>query len=462
MFGTYLHYAAAALVAVPLLMSAYFGVRLLLARGNHEILAGRIVLGGMGINLCVAAAMVVMMVSQNTWHFLVNLGSWVSIPDLHYHFVVKLQVDALSLTFVFLSLILCGTIARFALRYLHRESGFERFLFLFAMFVFGMMLTSMAGTIETLFAGWEVVGLSSAFLVAYFQEREMPAVNGVRVWSIYRIADAAFLIATIALHHMHGEGDFTAICGAGPWPGGTSTIVGRPAFAVGLLLLIAAAGKSALVPFSGWLPRAMEGPTPSSAIFYGALSVHLGAFLLLRVEPLIDQSPLLGGLIVAVGLVTSALAALATSVQSDIKSLLSYASLVQVGIIVAEIGLGMRIIPLLHLVGHAFLRTLQFLRAPTLLHDYHALENAIGGQLPRRPGFWARLVGPGGRLAFYRLGIERGHLDDLIDRFAVHPFVMLFRGCDRLERRLQQWLAGRPTPPARKPAAVTDSWESHL
>ena len=154
-----------------------------------------------------------------------------------------------------------------------------------------MVVASLAGTIETLFLGWELVGLSSALLVAFFHERAAPVINGQRVWSVYRISDAAFLLAAVALHHVSGEGDFAALTGAGPWPEGVATLSPGQALGVGLLLLVAAAGKSGLVPFSGWLPRAMEGPTPSSAVFYGALSVHLGAFLLLRVSPILDLSP---------------------------------------------------------------------------------------------------------------------------------------------------------------------------
>ena len=117
--------------------------------------------------------------------------------------------------------------------------------------------------------------------------------------------------------------------------------------------LVAAAGKSALVPFSGWLPRAMEGPTPSSAIFYGALSVHLGAFLLLRVSPILEQSLLLSGAVVVIGLASAVFGAVVARVQTDIKSALAFASLTQVGIIVAEIGFGFRYIALIHIIGHA-------------------------------------------------------------------------------------------------------------
>src|SRR5205807_2103872 len=121
---------------------------------------------------------------------------------------------------------------------------------------------------------------------------------------------------------------------------GVAVVSSKQALVIGLLLLLAAAGKSALVPFSGWLPRAMEGPTPSSAVFYGALSVHLGAFLLLRAGPLLAAAPLLAVAVVFLGLVTSIFAYLAGSVQTDIKSALSFASLSQVGLIVAEIGVG--------------------------------------------------------------------------------------------------------------------------
>jgi NAD(P)H-quinone oxidoreductase subunit 5 len=207
-----------------------------------------------------------------------------------------------------------------------------------------------------------------------------------------------------------------------------------------LLLLAAAAGKSALVPFSGWLPRAMEGPTPSSAVFYGALSVHLGAFLLLRFSPMIEGSILLSGFIVALGLITALYAYLVGSVQTDIKSALSFASLSQVGIIVAEIGLGFRYVALVHLLGHACLRTLQFLRAPTLLHDYHTLENAIGEHLPRAGAPWRGIKRH--HVWLYRFALERGYLDSMLLNGVVVPFIGFFRGCDALERRWTDFLAG--------------------
>jgi NAD(P)H-quinone oxidoreductase subunit 5 len=340
-----------------------------------------------------------------------------------------------------LSFLLCGTIAAFATRYLHRERGYNRFFVLYALFVLGMVLTALAGTIETLFAGWELVGLSSVLLVAFFQERPAPVRNGLRVWVVYRVSDAALLLAAIVLHHLQGEGDFDQLLGVSPWPEGHAAVAGTPALVVGLLLVIAAAGKSALVPFSGWLPRAMEGPTPSSAVFYGALSVHLGAFLLLRISPILEASVWLSAVVVVLGFTTALYAYLAGSVQTDIKSALAFASLVQVGLIVTEVGLGFRYLALVHLLGHACLRTLQFIRAPTLLHDYHLLENALGEHLPRSGGPFNQ-ASQQVRAWLYRFSLERGCLDALLTKYVVAPFVVLFRWCDARERRWTDFLAG--------------------
>ena len=328
---------------------------------------------------------------------------------------------------------------------MHREKGFNRFFTLLSLFVVGMVTTSLAGTVETLFTGWELVGLSSALLVAFFHERPAPSTNGLHVWIVYRVSDAALLLASVALHHMKGEGDFDQFL-TGQWPQGSTFLEPNQAFFVGLLLLVAAMGKSAMVPFSGWLPRAMEGPTPSSAIFYGALSVHLGAFLLLRFSPIIELSPVLQALIVIVGLSTALFATFAGTVQTDIKSALSFASMSQVGLIFAEIGLGFRYIALIHILGHGCLRTLQFLRAPTLLYDYRTMEDAIGERLPQFSAAWLNQAPENVRLWYYRIALERGYMDAYLKDYFVRPFLATFRRFDQLERRWTQMLSGKQQP----------------
>ncbi len=445
----------ATVVAAPAALVLFLGAA---AAGTRpaERAAGRAVAAAVVVGLAAALAVLVGMLATGTRHVVVDCGDWVDIglppagghaepggaAEAHYQFAVKFVFDRLSVPFVALTFVLCGTVGAFSTRYLHREPGYNRFFVLFALFLLGMVVAALADTIETLFFGWELVGLSSALLVGFFQERAGPARNALRVWVVYRVADAALLLAAVALHHTAGEGDFDKILGADPWPGGAAAVTATQALVVGGLLLIAAAGKSALVPFSGWLPRAMEGPTPSSAVFYGALSVHLGAYLLLRVGPILDAAPALSAVVCVLGLVTAGYAALVGRVQTDIKSALSFASLAQVGLIVAEIGAGWRYVPLVHLLGHACLRTLQFLRAPSALQEHRMHEDATGGRLTPR----ARPAGRAGGWV-YRFALERGYLDALLAVLIVDPFTRLFRGLDALERRATAALAGAPAPP---------------
>jgi len=433
--------ACGTLVAlIPIALLAILGLASLLPKRPSERTVG--LLTSSSTVACLLSSLVVLgfMLTSGERHVAIEIGEWVSIP--HFNLAVKLVFDRLSVAFVLLTFVLCGVIGSFATQYLHRDKGYFRFFVLFALFQAGMVIASLAGNIEVLFAGWEMVGLSSALLVAYFQDRPAPPRQGLHIWIVYRVSDAALLGAAVAMHHLTGSGDFDHIFGEVPWPNEDSHVTPAQGMFVGSLLLVAAAGKSALIPFSGWLPRAMEGPTPSSAVFYGALSVHLGAYLLLRASPLLDASPLLSGAVVALGLLTAVYAYLAGSVRTDIKSALSFASLVQVGIIVAEIGLGLRYIALVHLLGHACLRTVQFLRAPMLLHDYHTLENALGEHLQPPGGPLGRLLPSRFKLWLYRFGTERGYLDSFLYSFVVTPFVRVFQSFDALEHRWARLLRG--------------------
>lgn len=444
-------------IGAPTLLVAVLGLSLLIDKPFKERTTGRLVELAVVSGLLASIGVLIIMLVTGTRHVPIELGNWVHIHDV-YHFSIKFVFDRLSVPFAILSFVLCGTVGAFANRYMHREPGFNRFFMLYAIFLMGMLVTSLADTIETLFAGWELVGLSSALLVAFYHERQSPVRNGLRVWSVYRLSDAALLAAALLLHHLHGEGDFDRLLGAGSWPDGDAVISDSQALLVGGLLVVAAAAKSALVPFSGWLPRAMEGPTPSSAVFYGALSVHLGAFLLLRVSAILDHSPALCWIVIALGLATSVFATFAGRVQTDIKSALSYASLTQVGIIVAEIGFGLRYIALIHIIGHGCLRTLQFLRAPTLLQDYRGIENALGSQVGgrREQDQW---IPASLRAWFYRLSFDRGYLDSMLGILFVEPFLRIFRWCDAAERRWTDFLSGgrsRESDLVTHPSAMSD------
>lgn len=451
------HLLGVLVVTAPAVLLAVLGVTTLLGRTLSERATAWWTEACVVAGLLAATGILGLMLATGSRQVPIEFGDYIHIPQEGFHFHLKFVFDRLSVPFVLMSFILIGTIGAFGNRYLHREPGYRRFFLFYAIFLLGMVTATLAGTIETLFVGWELVGLSSALLVAYFHERPNPVRNGQRVWSVYRLADAAFLMAAVALHHVRGGGEFSGLMGEGPWPQGHAALTANQALGVGLLLLLAAAGKSGLIPFSGWLPRAMEGPTPSSAVFYGALSVHLGTFLLLRVSPVLEQSVWLCAAVVTVGLLSALLGSLAGRVQTDVKSALAFASLTQVGIITAEIGCGLRYVALVHIIGHACLRTLQLLRAPSLIRDYHALENALGERLNHlRPAdeHWlpARF-----RTAVYRFALERGYLDAWLDRWFTRPFLALFRGCNRLEHAWTSWLTGDVAPAPYVPSSGIDA-----
>src|SRR5262249_12342072 len=175
----------------------------------------------------------------------------------------------------------------------HRERGYFRFFVLLHLFAFGSLLAFAAGSFDLLAAGWEIVGITSVLLIGFFQLRPAPVENALRVFAVYRACDIGLLVGVFAMHHWAGTATFTS---------GFPLLTGSQGLIVSLLLLLAASGKAAQVPFSGWLPRAMEGPTPSSAIFYGAISIHAGAYLLLRMQPTLARSAPASALVILIGL----------------------------------------------------------------------------------------------------------------------------------------------------------------
>jgi NADH-quinone oxidoreductase subunit L len=353
----------------------------------------------------------------------VTFGNWFAVHD--YRFPLVLMADRLSLPFLALTVMLSGLIGQFSATYLHRERGFFRFFLLLHLFAFGSLLAFAAGSFDLLAAGWEIVGITSVLLIGFFQLRPTPVENGLRVFAIYRACDIGLLVGIFAMHRYAGTTVFSR---------GFPMLSGIQGMTVCLLLLLAAAGKAAQVPFSGWLPRAMEGPTPSSAIFYGAISIHAGAYLLLRVQPMLAHSKLASALAVLIGVATAAHGTIVGRASADAKTSLAYASLTQAGVVFVEIGLGWTSIAVVHILGHATVRTMQLLRAPSMLHDYHQMHSAIGGEVSPAGRRLEDLLPEGVQLWLYRWAFDRGHLDTILDHWVIDPLLEVSRIFAKLDR----------------------------
>lgn len=390
----------------------------LLGWNGREKLLSRVTLTTYSLLTAGVAALAWRMWRDGTPVLTVSHGDWFKVGE--YGFPIALLFDRLSLPMAALTIVLVGIVGSFSVRYLHRDPGYFRFFLLLHLFGFGSLLVFTAASLDLLVAGWELVGITSVLLIAFFQYRKEPVRNALRVFGTYRVADVFMLLAVFLAHHWFGTAMWRELF-PGEWPAHGHRMHGAGGAAVCLLLILGACGKSSQGPFSGWLPRAMEGPTPSSAVFYGAISVHAGAYLLLRIQPLIAESRVATGFLLFVGVTTAFLATLIHRTCADAKTSLAYASMTQLGLIFTEVALGWTTLALLHTIGHAVARTAQFLRAPSMLHDYHRLHAAAGGQLAETGTHYDSFVPKRAQLWLYALGLERGCYDALLERFLLRP-----------------------------------------
>lgn len=337
--------------------------------------------------------------------------------------------DTLAALFLGMATIITGLVFLFSRYYMHREQGFQRFYYTILLFFAGISFITLADTFAVLLIGWEFIGISSVLLIAFYRDRYLPARNALKVFSVYRIADAVLLLAIWYAHNtLEGSVKFSEL----------SAIVaahGSQFAVLGLLVCIAALIKSAQFPFSYWLPRAMEGPTASSAIFYGALSVHIGLFLVLRTYPLWEDSLWLRAFLMVSGAVTVIVATLIARVQSSIKTQIAYASITQIGIMYIEIAAGLPWLALLHFVSNASLRTYQLLISPSiagyLVHDQFFHFTPPPQRIDNTP--LGRM-----RATAYVLGIKEWDMNSAATRYVWAPLKSIGRRFAVLDRPLAQ------------------------
>ena len=409
---------------LPLLAVVINGARVLLGRANGDAaepltarLSSLAAFGGLLLLLAIDG----LALSQGAPGHRV-LGHWFGSGNWAGTF--SFMLDRLSLTLATLAALIGWLVVRFSANYLHREAGFHRFFIGLTFFLAGIQLVLLAGNGLLAFVGWEMCGISSFLLIGYALQRPVATGNALFAFVTNRGGDAGFLLGLGLAAAWLGSFEWTALAGASQL-----SVANDRLLVIGFV--IAALAKSAQLPFSAWISRALEGPTPSSAIFYGAVMVHAGVYLMLRLEPLLVQVPdVMFGLVI-IGALTAIYAWLCGLVQTDVKSALIFATLFQVSLMFVAIGLGWTTLALVHLCLHAGWRVWQFLLAPSWL--------VITRQRPAPPPAWLR-----NNQLLYTVAVQRFWLDKLSQTLLVEPTAAFSRDLRALEEHFIDHAIGQP------------------
>jgi len=338
---------------------------------------------------------------------------------------LSFSLDALGLAMSALVAFVALLTIRFSVNYMHREAGFQRFFMVLCLFAAAMQLIVTAGNAAVAFVGWELAGVSSYLLIAYNFDRPTASRNAGRAFVTNRIGDAGFILALFLSWHWLGGFDWVTI------DTGAVRLSTVNADLLALGFLLAALAKSAQVPFAPWISRALEGPTPSSAVFYGSLMVHAGVFLLLRLEPLFQQAPQMMGILLLLGALTALYGWLSGLTQTDVKSALMFSTTSQVGLMFVWCGLGWFDLAAWHLGLHALWRAYQFLHAPALMHLISRPARPVPAWLARRRGLQSA-------------ALNRFWLDALGEWLLVRPTAGLARDVDRFDEAVVSRMVGLP------------------
>jgi NAD(P)H-quinone oxidoreductase subunit 5 len=420
------------LLGLPLGTFVLWGVLWLLGVSWSERVIGRTVKLVYAF-MMLAFLMLCWQVYQQPQHVVeIRLGDWFQLD--HYEYPMAFQLDGITMPFVGLTIVLSGLVASFSVTYLHRDPGYLRFFLLLMLFSFGSLLVFTAGSLDLLIGGWELVGITSVLLIAFFQYRPEPVKNALRVFATYRVADLCILVAVFLAHQWYGSAEWSRFREIVTHQDGHAVPGGMFSF-IAVLLVFAASGKSAQGPFCGWLARAMEGPTPSSAIFYGAFSVHAGPYLLLRAAPIIHESTFATVLLFFIGGTTAIFATMIQRSCSDAKTSLAYASQTQLGMIFCEIAMGWHTVAMMHVIGHATVRAMQFLRSPSMLSDYHRQHAGSGGVMQATGKHYDALLPLHWQRKWYCFALFRGFHESFWERIIGNPLYAFIR----LLAKIEQW-----------------------
>ena len=296
-----------------------------------------------------------------------HIFTWIPVGSLHVS--AGLQLDPLSLLWCLFVTGVGSLITLYSIGYMHGDPSFSRFFFLLNAFVFSMIVLVLADNFLFSFFGWEGVGFCSYGLIGFWFERDTAAVAAKKAFVTNRVGDFGFMIALFLMFQHFGSVNYSVVLA--PLARGTATLPGAFATGLALMLFLGAVGKSAQIPLYMWLPDAMEGPTPVSALIHAATMVTAGVYLVARAAPIIHFSSAAQWTIAIIGAATALLAATIACNQNDIKRVLAYSTVSQLGYMFLGEGSGDYGAGIFHTVMHAFFKALLFLSAGAVIHALH-------------------------------------------------------------------------------------------
>ncbi len=295
--------------------------------------------------------------------FVQDLFTWIPAGGLQVK--AGFLVDPLSVTMTLFITGIGTLIHLYSIGYMHGDEGYHRFFVYMNLFVFSMLMLVLSSSFLGTFLGWEGVGACSYFLISFWFERPAAPAAGKKAFVTNRVGDFGFMLGMFLIFSTFGSLQYTAVLGQ------AGSLTHTTAVAITLLLFLGAAGKSAQLPLYVWLPDAMEGPTPVSALIHAATMVTAGVFLMVRINPILAEAGGATTLIAVVGVATALFAATIACAQDDIKKVLAYSTISQLGYMFLAVGSGAYVAAIFHMITHAFFKALLFLGAGSVIHGMH-------------------------------------------------------------------------------------------
>ena len=352
---------------ILLLPLAGFLVVLLFGRALSEKAVGTIGTSAVGLSFVFSVWAFFSLLHDSKREVTVNLFTWIDAGTLHVP--AALLIDPLSVTMALFVTGISALIHLYSIGYMHGERDFRKFFLYLNLFVFSMLTLVLANNLVLTFVGWEGVGVCSYWLISYYFDRDSAASAGKKAFIYNRIGDMGMLIAMFLIFsHLHTLTYLRVFSGAG-------TLSPTVATLTVLALLLAATGKSAQIPLFNWLPDAMEGPTPVSALIHAATMVTAGVYLLVRMAPVLALSSSGRATIAIIGGLTAFVAATIATSQKDIKKVLAFSTVSQIGYMVLAVGAGAYSAAIFLMISHAFFKALLFLGSGSVIHSLNGEQD---------------------------------------------------------------------------------------